>query len=67
VYVDDKSYHEGHGHAYDKYGVNASKGCAVILRPNQYVGWIGKLEDVEEMGWYFSGFMVARSLEFDRI
>jgi phenol 2-monooxygenase len=61
VYVDDESYHEGHGHAYEKYGVDASKGCVVILRPDQYVGWIGRLEEMEEMDQYFSGFMVPRS------
>lgn len=61
IYVDDESYHEGHGHAYEKYGVDAKKGCVVILRPDQYVGWIGDLEDVEDMDQYFSGFMVPRS------
>ena len=61
VYADDKSYHEGHGHAYEKYGVDASKGCVIILRPDQYVGWIGQLEDVEEIDQYFSGFMIPRS------
>jgi phenol 2-monooxygenase (NADPH) len=60
IYVDDQSYHEGHGHAYQNYGVDAKKGCAVILRPEQYVSWLGNLEDVEDMDRFFSGFMKVR-------
>jgi hypothetical protein len=37
VYVDDASYHEGHGEAYKGYGVDADSGCVVIARPDQYV------------------------------
>jgi phenol 2-monooxygenase len=61
IYVDDESYHEGHGHAYEKYGVDPKRGCAAILRPDQYVGWVGELEDVEAMDKYFSGFMFHNS------
>lgn len=57
IYVDDQSYHEGHGHAYDNYGVDPKKGCLVILRPDQYVSWIGNLEDIGDMDLFFSGFM----------
>jgi phenol 2-monooxygenase (NADPH) len=57
IYVDDQSYHEGHGHAYDNYGVDPKKGCMVILRPDQYVSWIGDLEDLDDMDLFFSGFM----------
>lgn len=61
IYVDDLSYHEGHGKAYENYGVDKTRGCAVILRPDQYVSWIGELEDVEAMDKFFSGFMRPRS------
>lgn len=61
IYVDDQSYHEGHGQAYKNYGVDPKEGCVVILRPDQYVGFVGALEDVEAMDHYFSGFMVAVS------
>ncbi|KAG9236178.1 FAD binding domain protein [Amylocarpus encephaloides] len=61
VYVDDMSYHEGHGHAYENYGVDPGKGCLVVLRPDQYVGWIGEIEDVAEIARYFEGFMVQRT------
>lgn len=60
VFVDDMSYHEGHGYAYENYGVDAGSGCAVILRPDQYVGWLGELEDVDEMDKYFAGFMIPQ-------
>lgn len=61
VYVDDQSYHEGHGHAYEHYGVDPKRGCVVILRPDQYVGWVGDLEDLDDMDHYFSRFMIPRA------
>ncbi|KIX92648.1 uncharacterized protein Z520_11677 [Fonsecaea multimorphosa CBS 102226] len=61
VFVDDMSYHEGHGQAYKNYGIDASKGCVVIVRPDQYVSWIGEMEDVEEMNKFFGAFMLASS------
>ncbi|KAB5511367.1 FAD binding domain protein [Coniochaeta sp. 2T2.1] len=57
IYVDDLSYHEGHGEAYKNYDVDKARGCAVVLRPDQYVSWIGELEDVEDIDRFFSGFM----------
>ena len=60
LFVDDESYHEGHGHAYEEYGIDPQEGCAVILRPDQYVGWIGAVDDYEMMGRYFAGFMKER-------
>lgn len=57
VYVDDVSYHEGHGMAYVNYGIDQSRGCVVIVRPDQYVSWIGELEDVEDMNTFFASFL----------
>ena len=54
VFVDDVSYHEGYGDAYAKYGVDKERGCVVIVRPDQHVAWIGRLEDVEAIEAYFS-------------
>lgn len=34
VYIDDESYHSGHGHAYDFYGVHPEKGAIAIVRPD---------------------------------
>jgi phenol 2-monooxygenase len=60
VYVDDISYHEGHGRAYENYGVDKKEGCLVVLRPDQYVSWVGTLDDEEDMGRFFEGFMRTR-------
>lgn len=57
VFVDDLSYHEGHGRAYEQYGIDPSTGCVIIVRPDQYVSWIGQLEDVDEMDHFFGAFM----------
>ena len=35
VFVDDESYHEGHGEAYKNYGVDKETGCVVIIRPDR--------------------------------
>ena len=57
ILADDESYHEGHGQAYKKYGIDPKKGCAVILRPDQYVSWVGEMDDYDMMDKFFSGFM----------
>jgi phenol 2-monooxygenase len=64
VFVDDVSYHEGHGKAYEQYDVDKKRGCVVICRPDQYVGWIGELEDVADMDGYFKGVLVEESGKF---
>ncbi|KAI9712178.1 MAG: hypothetical protein M1828_001739 [Chrysothrix sp. TS-e1954] len=58
IFVDDESYHEGHGEAYEYYGVDSQSGCAVIVRPDQHVAYIGSLEDTEDIARYFEAFMV---------
>ncbi|OQU96557.1 Phenol hydroxylase, dimerization domain-containing protein [Cladophialophora immunda] len=60
IHVDDVSYHEGYGDAYTHYGVDRARGCAVILRPDQYVSWVGDMDDYESMDKFFSGFMVEQ-------
>lgn len=59
IFVDEESYHEGGGKAYEAYGVDKETGCLVVCRPDQYVGWIGGLEEVEGLGRWFAGFMVV--------
>lgn len=56
-----QSYHEGHGEAYKNYGVQPETGCAVILRPDQYVSWVGEFDDYESMDNFFAGFMVEQT------
>ena len=61
VFVDDVSYHEGHGEAYKCYGVDSETGCLVIVRPDQHVGWIGELEDLRDVDRYFSDVLIPQS------
>lgn len=63
IHVDDQSYHEGHGHAYENYGIDTTKGCAIILRPDQYISWVGEFDDFDSMNTFFRGFMVDQSKE----
>lgn len=58
VHVDDESYHEGYGEAYKNYGVDRKRGCVVTVRPDQYVGWVGELEDFDDLSKYFEGCLV---------
>ncbi|KAK3319405.1 phenol hydroxylase [Apodospora peruviana] len=60
VFVDDASYHEGYGDAHKNYGVDRERGCVVVVRPDQYVGWVGEIEDFEHLQGYFEGCMVLR-------
>ncbi|KAI9710281.1 MAG: hypothetical protein M1820_002775 [Bogoriella megaspora] len=61
VFVDDESYHEGHGHAYEQYGINEATGCFIILRPDQYVAYVGALEDVADVDTYFSDVLIPQN------
>lgn len=60
VFVDDVSYHEGFGDAYVKYGVAKEKGCIVVCRPDQYVGWVGEVTHVEGLKAYLSSALLPR-------
>ncbi|KAJ6115297.1 hypothetical protein N7486_001075 [Penicillium sp. IBT 16267x] len=57
VFVDEESYHEGHGQAYANYGIDPIRGASVIIRPDQYVSWVGEVDDYQEMSRFFGGFM----------
>lgn len=59
IYVDDVSYHEGHGKIYETFKI-AQEGCAVILRPDQYVSYVGPLEDVGALNRFFAGFLMEQ-------
>lgn len=59
IFVDDESYYEAHGEAYRKLGVDKQRGCVVVVRPDQHVGWIGELEDMSELRAYFGGFLAT--------
>ena len=56
IYADDVSYHEGHGKIYQEFGISED-GCIVVVRPDQYVSYVGSLENTEAINKFFSGFM----------
>lgn len=60
IYVDEESYHEGHGKAYETFGISP-EGAAVVLRPDQYVSYVGPMDDCESLNRFFEGFMQAAS------
>lgn len=61
IFVDDESYHEGHGKLYETWGIDPKEGCAVILRPDQYVSFVGSLDSYSEMDRFFSVFMLPQA------
>lgn len=60
IFVDDESYHEGHGQLYQNFGIDPQEGCAVILRPDQYVSYVGRMGAYEDLDRFFSSFMVPQ-------
>ena len=53
-----QSYHEGNNEAYKSYGIE--KACSVVIRPDQYVSWVGDWDDYESMDRFFRGFMIEQ-------
>lgn len=47
LYCDEESWHDGHGHAYEGYGIDPAVGAVVIVRPDQYVSAVYGLEDFD--------------------
>ncbi|EMT65560.1 Phenol 2-monooxygenase [Fusarium odoratissimum] len=60
IFVDDESYHEGHGRLYETFGIKPDEGCVVILRPDQYVSYVGELDNYDELDGFFSEFMIRQ-------
>ncbi|KAL8832257.1 MAG: hypothetical protein Q9170_004945 [Blastenia crenularia] len=59
IFADEESYYEGHGRAYEGYGVDAERGCALVVRPDGHVAWIGEVDDGEGMVEWLGGFLVG--------
>lgn len=57
VFADDTTYHHGHGNAYSNYGVDKGSGGALLVRPDQYIGWMGEVDDVNNMERYLSAIL----------
>lgn len=64
IYVDDVSYHEGHGKIYEEFGISEN-GCIVIVRPDQHVSYVGSLEDTGAVDKFFSEFMRQSQMEMN--
>lgn len=60
IFVDDQSYHEGHGRLYETFGIDPAVGCVVAARPDQYVSLVGEM-GYEQLDAFFSGFMIPQS------
>jgi len=64
IYVDDESYHEGHGKCYETFGIDAGErgGCVVVIRPDGYIAFVGSMGDVVEgkVDLFFEGFMIEQ-------
>ncbi|KAH9821518.1 FAD binding domain-containing protein [Melampsora americana] len=61
IFTDDESYHQGHGHAYEKYGIDSKIGCVVIVRPDQHVSLITGMDDYAGIAAFFDQFMLLPS------
>ena len=46
------------GDAHRFYGVDPARGCLIVTRPDQVVGYIGEMEDTDGLEHYFDGFLI---------
>jgi phenol 2-monooxygenase (NADPH) len=60
VFADGKDYMETGGKAYLGYEIDKERGCVVIVRPDQYISWIGDLEDVKEIECFFGNILIEQ-------
>lgn len=63
IFADNESYHEGFGKIYEYFGINPQEGCAMIIRPDQYLSYIGQMDAYDDMDRFFSAFMVPQRKE----
>lgn len=62
VFTDEESYGFGFGQIYKNRGINAEKGCIVVVRPDQYISSILPLSDKAHgmLESFFGGFMTRQ-------
>ncbi|KAF7178862.1 hypothetical protein CNMCM7691_007684 [Aspergillus felis] len=55
IWSDDECFWDRQctGKGYEFWGVDRVRGALVILRPDQHIGWVGNIEDVDRMTGYF--------------
>ncbi|KAJ5147146.1 hypothetical protein N7526_000498 [Penicillium atrosanguineum] len=46
------------GKGYEKWGVDRMRGLMLVVRPDQYIGWVGELEHMDEMTRYLDGALI---------
>ncbi|ANB12147.1 hypothetical protein AWJ20_385 [Sugiyamaella lignohabitans] len=63
IFADDDSYHEGHGHAYNNYGVDPLFGAFVVVRPDGHVADVQELttQGIDNIDKFFSAFMLPQT------
>ena len=59
--MDDTSLHEGPAEAYEHLGIDRTRGCLVVVRPDQHVSYVGELEDIDKVELFLVGCLVAGS------
>ena len=55
VFFDDEHPNYGHGHAYDRYGVDPERGAIVVVRPDHYVSMVVGIDEPSKIGDFFDG------------
>lgn len=60
LFCDEASYHTGHGHAYEGYGVDPAVGCIAVIRPDGHIGGLYALEDFYGLETYFARVLVSQ-------
>ncbi|PPJ59285.1 hypothetical protein CBER1_04205 [Cercospora berteroae] len=56
IFVDEESYHEGHGELYKTFKIS-TEGVVAIVRPDQYVSYVGSVDDTDALTRFFANFM----------
>ncbi|ANB11884.1 hypothetical protein AWJ20_109 [Sugiyamaella lignohabitans] len=64
IYADDTSYHQGHGHAYKKYGIDTSFGALLVVRPDGYLAKVEPLnqDGINSIEEFFAKFMIPQKV-----
>lgn len=63
VYADDESYHDGHGQAYKRCGIDRNGGHVVIMRPDGYASLICRMEQTSQISTFFQNLFLGDSTE----
>ncbi len=50
--------HKNAGDIYDMRGIDRTKGCMIVVRPDQYIANVLPLDDYDELSDFFAGFLL---------